>query len=311
MTSINPLNNRRPLPPVYLPSDPYADDATAEAERQALPPHFKRQEPEPAPDGQPQPDGQAARKARAEALVQWVKPLGDGRYSVPSGKSEGVRYLVSQLSTGQLLCSCADFAAHLDTPAFRCKHAWAVVRHLERQPSPTAPESGAGLLPAEGEAVVAPEPVADVTEAYRAMDTLDESAILQELEGGVVREYVYRFRLSSGQPVDGLSWPGQKAVARELQRRGLLGPIAMRLVKCEDTGAELVAIVEAKDTQSGASYLGAKAQAKRQRSREGKETEDKDALSKVISKAQRNALRNFLPEQLVLAAINKFLAEQR
>lgn len=68
--------------------------------------------------------------------------------------------------------------------------------------------------------------------------------------------------------------------------------------------------MEAKDTRTGASYLGAKSQSKTQRGKDGREAPDKDALSKVISKAQRNALRNFLPEQLVLAAITKFLAGQ-
>ncbi|MBI3961115.1 MAG: hypothetical protein HY335_00045 [Deinococcus sp.] len=224
MTKVSPTQAQRPLPPVYLPQDPYGDSDT---ERQQLPECFHSNGIQPPPDVQ----AAEARRARAEALVPFVEPLNGQGWAVPSCKDPGIRYLVSK-ANGHFACTCPDFDKHREEPGFSCKHIFAIQQwQAQRQSSPAVPQPAGELLPPEGQAVVAQEPVADVAEAYRQMDTLDEVAILQELEGGVVREYVYRFRLSSGQQVDGLSWPGQKAVARELQRRGLLGPIQMSLVQ--------------------------------------------------------------------------------
>ena len=124
---------------------------------------------------------------------------------------------------------------------------------------------------------------------FEAMEVLDEEQIVNEMKGHVIDKYFYEF---SG--VVGISWAGIKWVSRKLSDQGHGIDICDLQTTSTNDAYEVIAI--AQDINTKERRYGASTQAKMMQLRDGSEKPDPFALQKAISKAQRNAIRNFIPE---------------
>jgi len=122
---------------------------------------------------------------------------------------------------------------------------------------------------------------------FQQLERLDEAQIISELQGAVLQDYVYTVK---GKPA--LSWAGIKAVASKI------GAIVIDLVNLTTTEENYLCVVKA-TAPDGSSRIGAAEQARVQD--DGKP--DPFALPKVVSKAQRNAIRALLPETLIAEVV--------
>jgi len=126
-------------------------------------------------------------------------------------------------------------------------------------------------------------------QAYEIMEARDEAQILAEIQGQILEEMVYSFRVG-GREVTGISWVGIKEIARRY------GKIDVDLIQLLDSPEVYTIIVKAKDIEKGNGMLGVSTQAKVMQLK-NKETQiDQFALQKALSKAQRNAIRALIPE---------------
>ena len=135
-------------------------------------------------------------------------------------------------------------------------------------------------------------------DTFLQFENRDESQIMHELQGGMLDEFIYSFK-ESGRTVTGLSWAGVKECARRMGGIEVLDADIVESVK------EFRVIVRAKDTKTQAVMLGVSAQAKIIETKSGRRYEDKFALQKAVSKAQRNAIRCLIPEAFVKQMITK------
>ncbi len=140
------------------------------------------------------------------------------------------------------------------------------------------------------------------TTDFQALDKLDETQIIAELQGAVEQDMVYSFR-ADGKQVTGLSWSGIKHLAAKL------GNVQVDLLEMIDTGETWVVAVKASIGDS--SRLGAYEQKKNFVKRDGTVMADGFALPKATSKAQRNAIRALLPEKLIVETVKAHAALQR
>lgn len=136
-------------------------------------------------------------------------------------------------------------------------------------------------------------------EEFRALDLRDEEQILAEMQGRVMDEYAYRFP-SGGREVVGLSWVGVKAVARRM------GNISIVKTDISDDDGSYRVVVCAEDRVRNVQMMGAAEQAKVMVVR-GEKVPDLFALQKALSKAQRNAIRNLIPEEIIKAMLAEYL----
>jgi hypothetical protein len=130
----------------------------------------------------------------------------------------------------------------------------------------------------------------------------DEKQILEELMGGVIREYVYQI---PGQRPR-LSYAGVKEAAR------LRGNIHVTRIEIEETkdGSMVIAKAEVYDLRHNFKIWGVAQQRKMMRLRDGREVEDEFYLTKVVSKAIRNGLRACIPEGLAAELIARWMKER-
>ena len=138
------------------------------------------------------------------------------------------------------------------------------------------------------------------TEDFRELERRDEEQILAEMEGKYLDEFVYQFQ-QGGRTVTGLSWAGIKEIAYRM------GHITVDLERLEEKETHYVIIVKATDTEKGNSRLGISTQPKTMKRRTGPDEEDQFALQKAMSKAQRNAMRSLMPEEMLKTWISRFL----
>ena len=120
------------------------------------------------------------------------------------------------------------------------------------------------------------------------LEKRDEAQILAEIQGNVIDEMVYSFKVGSRE-VTGISWVGIKELAR------MYGKIDVDLVQLTETDEQFIVIVKARDIERGNSMLGTSTQAKVMKTGKGDQM-DPFALPKAMSKAQRNAIRSLIPE---------------
>ena len=153
------------------------------------------------------------------------------------------------------------------------------------------------ILVEEGRELLVPE----TSEDFEQMEKRDEEQIKAELVGKFLDEFVYRFT-SGGRDIVGLSWAGVKEAARRL------GHIKVIDLKIEDKGDNWIAQCKAIDTLSRFELYGTAMQPKKQKTRDGEQI-DNFALPKVVSKAQRNAIRSVIPENIIKAMILKYAEE--
>lgn len=154
------------------------------------------------------------------------------------------------------------------------------------------------------EKTVKPEQALSVLEsknqAFDLMNQRDDSQVLLEIQGGFMEEFVYSFPTKEGK-VTGLSWAGAKEVARQMgnisaEDCDILEKPDTYLVKCK-----------AKDTTRNVTMFGVAEQSKNMRLKNGDSIQDLHALSKAVSRAQRNAIRGLIPEIFIKKMIEQYL----
>jgi len=139
--------------------------------------------------------------------------------------------------------------------------------------------------------------------SFQAMEALDEQQITDEMKGHIIDSFVYEVAGKTG-----LSWAGIKAMAERMKNQGQ--PISvehMEITQSED-GMTFRAICIAKNLATGEKRTGASEQ---------KRFYDKEMTKEVPfayvlagSKAQRNAIRHFLPESSITAAIDEWKSKR-
>ena len=145
---------------------------------------------------------------------------------------------------------------------------------------------------------------------YEAMDLVDESQMVNEIEGKVTDEaLVYSFPdRATGKDITGLSWKGTKAVWWEFNKKGFT----------QMTITDKVIITQGDNYVDVACYaydekrkIGAWGMARgytKQQTRSG-QMEDRFASAKAMSKAQRNALNQLFPMESVAKMLKLFIKQ--
>ena len=132
-----------------------------------------------------------------------------------------------------------------------------------------------------------------------AMEAKDDQQILSELKGDlkaeILRQYFYSFTVN-GRTVVGLSYKGVKQIARKQ------GHIIIKELELKETDKAWLAICKALDKARDIEIYGAASQPKEITFRSGGATPDPFALTKAVSKAQRNALRGLISETVISEA---------
>jgi len=132
----------------------------------------------------------------------------------------------------------------------------------------------------------------ETEEEFEEFEKRDEDQIKAEILGRFLTEYVYQFT-SGGQVITGLSWAGVKEAARRL------GYIKIEDLKIIDMGDYWIALCKVKDIVNKLEIYGAAQQNKKMKLRDGSEKIDDFSIPKVVSKAQRNAIRSVIPEHII------------
>jgi len=138
-------------------------------------------------------------------------------------------------------------------------------------------------------------------ELYLAMEKRDEGQIVAALEGRYLEDFVYEMEVS-GRKVTGLSWIGIQEASREY------GGIECKLLEERSTDLHIIVTIEAKDIKTGSVRIGRSKQPHRMKLKSGKFVTDDFCDVKAISKAQRNAIRQLLPQTLLKQWIDHHLA---
>lgn len=132
-------------------------------------------------------------------------------------------------------------------------------------------------------------------------DRVDEQQIVEMLRGRAIDKLFHEIPVKDRQGVivgttPVLSWAGVKYLTLQL------GHITIDEVKLKEKEDKYVAIAWARDKSRDVRVMGAAEQSKTMRLKDQSRVPDEFALAKAVSKAQRNALRNLLPETLISEA---------
>lgn len=144
-------------------------------------------------------------------------------------------------------------------------------------------------------------------EVYVLMEKRDEEQIVAMLEGRYLEEFVYEFcrrhkwhngvrppECTCKDLVMGISWFGIQEASRAYG--GIQVPIEK--TRLRDTGEEMEVMIEAVDTQTNSSRIGIASQPKMMTTRQGV-FRDVFASQKALSKAQRNGIKQLLPQTML------------
>ncbi|GIX07943.1 MAG: hypothetical protein KatS3mg115_2346 [Candidatus Poribacteria bacterium] len=159
-------------------------------------------------------------------------------------------------------------------------------------------EERQGPIEEQSEERERPAPVV-VVENPEELVARDDEAIIAMMTGQAIEDYVYTFR-QGGRVVEGLTLAGINEAANRL------GGIQVEEIRYEETETSWIAIVKATDTYTGSSRYGAYEQPKKVNGRE-----DPYAFTKAIHKAQRNAIKQLLPANVVREVIDFYLHRGR
>ena len=140
-------------------------------------------------------------------------------------------------------------------------------------------------------------------ETALAIDLADEKQIIQEIEGRIIDQYVYSFK-KGNREIIGLSYSGVKWVAREMAKRGESIDIEELTKEEDETHWTVTAKVTNRKTEEH--RFGVARQAKVMTFKDGSTKPDDYALTKAVSKAQRNALRAFEPEEIIIEMVREW-----
>jgi hypothetical protein len=136
------------------------------------------------------------------------------------------------------------------------------------------------------------------------MDQRDEAQIVAALEGRYLDDFVYEVD-SGGDKVVGLSWIGIQEASRAY------GGIQCRILEERETKTHVIVTVEAKDMKTGSARVGRSRQALLRQLPSGKLQMDPFTDVKAISKAQRNAIRQLLPQVLMKQWIDRYRSKDK
>jgi len=131
---------------------------------------------------------------------------------------------------------------------------------------------------------------------FTEMERRDEEQILAEIQGKVIDEMFYEFKMG-GRTVTGISFVGTKEIARRY------GKIETEFVTLQDLGDQWMSVFKATDKQTGTTLTGSSTILKIRVKRDGTEEPNTFAIQTVNSKAQRNAIRAVIPETYILEMI--------
>lgn len=146
---------------------------------------------------------------------------------------------------------------------------------------------------------------------YEAMDLADEAQIIDELEGKLspqdMETFVYSFPdKQSGRDVTGLSWKGTKATWWELNNRKLTDMTITENVKITQGEGFIDVAVYAYDKKRKIGAWGMARGYTSMKTRSGALI-DRFCSAKAMSKAQRNALNQLFPSDLVAKLIKEWI----
>jgi len=146
----------------------------------------------------------------------------------------------------------------------------------------------------------------DEKEKFDLMERRDEEQIQKAIMGEYLEEFIYDFTTKDGHRVTNLSWVGIKEIASKMGH-----------IRCDekpdirDQGESWFVMVKAEDKLRDSSRWGVTTQSKKMKRRDGSIVEDEFALQKAMSKAQRNAIRQLIPEKWIQMLIDKFIHGER
>lgn len=129
---------------------------------------------------------------------------------------------------------------------------------------------------------------------FEEMERYDELQVVEEVKGHItLPKFFYELKIGTV----GISWIGIKALASYMSKNG--APISIVKVEREETEDAYRFMVTARLLSTGEDRIGISEQAKMMKLSDGREVKDPFALQKALSKAQRNALRIFIPESAI------------
>jgi hypothetical protein len=143
---------------------------------------------------------------------------------------------------------------------------------------------------------------------FQLMDMYDEKEIMDAMSGKYLEGMVYEFRQKQGnttRTVRGISYTGVKEIAQQFSKNSG-GPIELDIVSENESAEFIRVIVKASHIQVGTRYGVAV-----QKKFFSNGTEDMYAWTKAYSKAQRNAIRQIIPEHAIKVFIDDFLDNKK
>ncbi len=155
-----------------------------------------------------------------------------------------------------------------------------------------------------------PKEVSEVS-PYEAMDTADENQIVQDLEGKLspldMEKFVYSF-MSGGKEQTGLSFSGVKYAWWYFNKEKTADITITQDIKTETDEDYVHVWCYALDRKRNIGMWGASSQTKMMKSG-GMMIRDPFAAAKATSKAQRNAVSNLFPKELVAKLIKIWIKQ--
>ena len=150
-------------------------------------------------------------------------------------------------------------------------------------------------------------PAAEGQALLQKVEAKDEEQILAEMRGDfeseVLKQLFYSFE-QAGRKIVGLSYKGVKQIALRQ------GHIKVKDLDLKETEKAWVAVCKARDKARDLEVYGASIQAKEMVLRDGSKAPDQFALTKAVSKAQRNALRGLISEVVITETYKRWLEEK-
>lgn len=162
-------------------------------------------------------------------------------------------------------------------------------------------------------------------EPFSIMDALDDEAIIAELKGAAMTEYIYSFQ-QDGRTITGLSKTGVDAAVAEMAKKGEV--IREMAVDCQWLDEAVVVLVKvqrfiisqegqeiALESTFGSKWqpfkmtVHGKDQFGRRKSGETNLVEDPFFFEKALGKASRNAKRRLIPEDLITLIIKEAIEQ--
>jgi hypothetical protein len=157
---------------------------------------------------------------------------------------------------------------------------------------------------------------------YELMERLDEKQIVAEAAGEMSESWVYSFP-QDGKMIMGLSYVGVKEAVRQLNAKGLTSikiseqapPVTQRVSEghdlyVEEAGDGYFVQAYGKDEKHNGGLWGAKFEPiykQRSSKKGGGKYCNIFALEHALSKAQRNAMRGLIPENLFVKILKEFI----